>query len=169
MMLMMLAPLASIISIIGVPFLLLLEWASMRQVWHALPRPNPIKCACCIVFGCVLPMCPVLLFCGSEACPMRETWLLLAADLQKKSSRALEHGQPAQRTMSKVIIDGFPWIFDPSWSQSSQNGVPIVQLIGWSKPKKSYQSTTSAGPAPAARPKIRPCRRGPGQCPCPEL
>ena len=40
----------------------------------------------------------------------------------------LEHGQPAQRTMSKVIFDGFLWVFDPSWSQSSQNGVPIVQL-----------------------------------------
>ena len=46
-------------------------------------------------------------FCGSEARPMRETWLLLAADL-KKCNRGLEHGQPAQRTMSTVIIDGFP-------------------------------------------------------------
>ena len=34
---------------------------SMRQVWRALPRPNPIKCACCIVFGCVLPIFPALL------------------------------------------------------------------------------------------------------------
>ena len=25
---------------------------SMRQVWRALPRPNPIKCACCMVLGC---------------------------------------------------------------------------------------------------------------------
>ena len=23
----------------------------MRQVWRALPRPNPTKCACCMVFG----------------------------------------------------------------------------------------------------------------------
>ena len=42
-------------------------------------------------------------------CPMRETWLLLAAESQKtKCNRGLEHGEPAQRTMSKVIIDGFP-------------------------------------------------------------
>ena len=41
----------------------------------------------------------------------------------------LEHGQPAQRTMSKVIFDGFPWVFDPFCSQSCQNGVPIVQLM----------------------------------------
>ena len=40
-----------------------------------------------------------------------------------------EHGQPAQRTMSKFIFDGFPWVIDPSWSQSSQKGVPIVQLM----------------------------------------
>ena len=31
--------------------------------------------------------------------------------------------------MSKVIFDGFPWVFDPFCSQSSQNGVPIVQLM----------------------------------------
>ena len=31
--------------------------------------------------------------------------------------------------MSKVIFDGFPWVFDFCWSQSSQNGVSIVQLM----------------------------------------
>ena len=31
--------------------------------------------------------------------------------------------------MSKVIFDGFPRVFDPFCSQSSQNGVPIVQLM----------------------------------------
>ena len=46
-----------------------------------------------------------------------------------KCSCGLEHGQPAQRTMSKVIFDGFRWFFDPFCSQSSQNGVPIVQLM----------------------------------------
>ena len=46
-----------------------------------------------------------------------------------KLNCGLEHGQPAQRTMSKVIFDGFSWVVDPSWSQSSQNGVPIVQLM----------------------------------------
>ena len=56
-------------------------------------------------------------------------WLLLAADLLKKCTCGLEHGQPAQRTMSQVIFDGFPWVFEPSWSQSSQNGVSIVQLM----------------------------------------
>ena len=60
---------------------------------------------------------------------MREMWLLLAADLLKKCTCGLEHGQPAQRTMSKVIFDGFLWVFDSSWSQSSQNGVPVVQLM----------------------------------------
>ena len=93
--------------------------------------------------------------------------------------------------MSEAIIDGFPWVFCPSWSQSSQNGVPIVQLMlrasyrsiisttgnsfspNWDqngqKPKKSYQSTKAAGPASAAMPTIGPCRRGPGQSPCLEL
>ena len=28
----------------------------MRQVRRALPRPSPIKCECCMVFGCVLPL-----------------------------------------------------------------------------------------------------------------
>ena len=46
-----------------------------------------------------------------------------------KCNCGLEHGQPAQRTMSKVIFDGFPWVFDLFCSQSSQNGVPIVQLM----------------------------------------
>ena len=46
-----------------------------------------------------------------------------------KCNCGLEHGQPAQRTMSKVIVDGFPRLFDPFCSQSSQNGVPIVQLM----------------------------------------
>ena len=60
---------------------------------------------------------------------MREMLLLLAVDLLQKYTCGLEHGQPAQRTMSKGIFDGFLWVFDPSWSQSSQNGVPIVQLM----------------------------------------
>ena len=46
-----------------------------------------------------------------------------------KFNCGLEHGQPAQRAMSTVIFDGFPWVFHPSWPQSSQNGVPIVQLM----------------------------------------
>ena len=46
-----------------------------------------------------------------------------------KCNCGLEHGQPAQRTMSKVIFDGFPWVFDLFCTQSSQNGVPIVQLM----------------------------------------
>ena len=46
-----------------------------------------------------------------------------------KCNCGLEHGQPAQRTMSKVIFDGFPWVIDLFCSQSSQNGVPIVQLM----------------------------------------
>ena len=74
--------------------------------------------------------CPYIQhFCGSEACPMCEAWLLLAADLLQKCTCGREHGRPAQRTMSKVIFDGFPWVLDPSWAQSSQNGVPIVQLM----------------------------------------
>ena len=35
---------------------------SMRQVWRALPRPNPITCECCMVFGRVLPIFPALLW-----------------------------------------------------------------------------------------------------------
>ena len=29
---------------------------SMRQVWRALPRPNPIKCAYCMVYRRLLPI-----------------------------------------------------------------------------------------------------------------
>ena len=100
---------------------------STRHVWRALPRPNPIKYACCMVFGRVLPVFPALLWLLSLS--VREMWLLLAADLPQKCTCGLEHDQPAQRTTSKVIFDGFPWVLDPSWSQSSQNGVPIVQLM----------------------------------------
>ena len=57
---------------------------------------------------------------------MPEMWVLICPP---KCNRGLEHGQPAQRTVSKVIFDGFPWVFDPSWSQSCQNGFPIVQLM----------------------------------------
>ena len=35
---------------------------SMRQVWHALPRLNPIKCAYCMVFKCLLLIFPILLW-----------------------------------------------------------------------------------------------------------
>ena len=35
---------------------------SMRQDWRALPRPNPIKCAYCMVFKCLLPIFPILLW-----------------------------------------------------------------------------------------------------------
>ena len=35
---------------------------SMRQVWRALPRPNPIKCAYGMVFKCFLPIFPTLLW-----------------------------------------------------------------------------------------------------------
>ena len=34
----------------------------MRQVWRALPRPNPIRCECCMFFGSVLPIFPALLW-----------------------------------------------------------------------------------------------------------
>ena len=57
---------------------------------------------------------------------MPEMWVLICPP---KCNRGLEHGQPAQRTVSKVIFEGFPWVFDPSWSQSCQNGFPIVQLM----------------------------------------
>ena len=33
---------------------------SMRQVWRALPGPNPIKCECCMFLGSVLPIFPAL-------------------------------------------------------------------------------------------------------------
>ena len=35
------------------------------------------------------------------------------------------HGEPCL----KSFLDGFPSVFDPSWSQSCQNGFPIVQLM----------------------------------------
>ena len=100
---------------------------STRQVWRALPRPNPIKCACCMVCECVSPILPTALWLLS----LSNAWNVaaVAADLPKKSTCALEHGQPAQRTTSKVNFYGFSWVFDPSGSQSSPNGVPIVQLM----------------------------------------
>ena len=39
-------------------------------------------------------------FCGSKACPMPEMWVLICSP---KYNRGLEHGQPARRTVSKVI------------------------------------------------------------------
>ena len=50
-------------------------------------------------------------------------------EIPVKYNCGLEHGQPAQRTMSKVIFDGFPWVVDLFCSHSSQNGVPILQLM----------------------------------------
>ena len=52
----------------------------------------------------------------------------------------LEHGQPAQRTMSKVIFDGFPWVFDPFCSQSSQNGVPMFLYEARARARASYRN-----------------------------
>ena len=75
---------------------------------------------------------------------MREMLLLLAADLLQKCTCGLEHGQPAQRTMSKVIFDGFSWVFDPFCSQSSQNGVPIVQLMFVYEARAPRTGTSSA-------------------------
>ena len=78
--------------------------------------------ACCMVFGGVWVfahisstfVAPRLVQCVKCGC----SWQLIC----KKNA-------PAQRNMSEVIFDGFSWIFDPSWSQSSQNGVPIAQLM----------------------------------------
>ena len=60
-----------------------------------LPVPNETGLVCiaqarpykmCMLHG-FWAFCPyVQHFCGSEACPMRETWLLLAADLQQKNA-----------------------------------------------------------------------------------
>ena len=55
--------------------------------------------------------------------------------LPVKCNCGLEHRQPAQRTMSKVIFDGFPWVFDLFCSLSSENGVPIVQLMFLCEPR----------------------------------
>ena len=60
---------------------------SMRQVWHALPRPNPIKCACCMVLVCfghfssnfVFPKLVQCVKCANRA------------DLLKKCTCGLEH------------------------------------------------------------------------------
>ena len=88
---------------------------SMRQVWRALSTPNPIKCACCRVFGYVWPICPAL-------------W----CDLLKKCTCGLELFQPAQRTMSKVIFDGFSLGFGlllvpikPKWGPNCAADVPV--------------------------------------------
>ena len=53
----------------------------------------------------------------------------IGSRLAKKCNRGLERGQPAQRTMSKVIFDGFVGVFNLSWSQSSPNAVPIVLMM----------------------------------------
>ena len=100
----------------------------MREVWRASPRPHPIKCACSMVLDRFLPIFPALLWLQSlsYAGNVGATGSCFAPP---KWNRGLEHGQPAQRSVSKVIFDGFPWVFDPSWSQSCQNGFPIVQLM----------------------------------------
>ena len=60
---------------------------------------------------------------------MRDMWPLLAADLPPKCTCGLEHGQPAQRTTSKVIFDGFPWVLTLPSPNQAKKGVPIVQLM----------------------------------------
>ena len=56
-------------------------------------------------------------------------WMLLAADLPKTCTCGPEHGQPAQRTMSKVIFDGFPWVhlvpIKPKWDPQLSGDVPV--------------------------------------------
>ena len=78
-----------------------------------------------MIFGRVLPsstfVAPKLVQCVKCGC----YWWLIC----KKCNRGLEYGQPAQRTMSKVIFDGFRWVFDRSWPQSKQDGVPIMKMI----------------------------------------
>ena len=100
----------------------------MREVWRASPRPHPIKCACSMVLNRFLPIFPALLWLQSlsNAGNVGATGSCFAPP---KCNRGLEHGQPAQRTMFQVIFDGFPWVFDPSCSQSCQNGFLIVQLM----------------------------------------
>ena len=56
----------------------------------------------------------------------------------------LEHGQPAHTTMFKVILDGFPWVFDRARSQSSQIGVPIVQLMFLYEARAAPRTGTSS-------------------------
>ena len=68
----------------------------------------------------------------------------VGADLPPpKCNRGLEHGQPAQRSVSKVIFDGFPWVFDPSLSQSCQNGFPIVRLMFLYEARASYAASAA--------------------------
>ena len=84
---------------------------SMKQVRRTLPRPSPIRCACCIVFGCVLPIVPAPLWLAPKLVQCVKCgcyWQLISP---KKCICGLEHGQPAQRTMSKVIFVGFPFGF----------------------------------------------------------
>ena len=86
---------------------------SMRQVWRELPRPNSINCACCMVFGFV--------------CPYFQHFCDAAANWQKTAlvgqSMVSLRGEPFT-----VVFDGSSCVFDPSCSQLSQNGVPIVLL-----------------------------------------
>ena len=49
---------------------------------------------------------PKLVQCMNSGC----YWQLICS---KKCNCGLEHAQPAQRTVSKVIFDGFSWCFDP--------------------------------------------------------
>ena len=64
--------------------------------------------------------------CGSKACPMPEMWVLICSP---KYNRGLEHGQPARRTVSKVIFDGFPGFLTLPGPNHCPNGFPIVQLM----------------------------------------
>ena len=76
---------------------------SMRQVWRALPRPNPITCACLMGF-LVCFAHNFQHFCSSSKLVQYVKW---GCSLAKNCTCGQEHGQPAQKTLFKVVFDGF--------------------------------------------------------------
>ena len=61
----------------------------------------------------------------------------------KKISCGREHGQPHREPCLKSSLMVFLGFLTPPWSQSSQNGVPIVQLMFLYKARAPYRNIIS--------------------------
>ena len=108
---------------------------SMRQVWRALPRPNPIKCAYCMILKCLFPIFPALVWPlgrphdargADDAGSWGGCWAL---KMRYKPQQNAHNARCGQCLWFNAVVDAFSWVFDPSWSESSQNRVPIVLMM----------------------------------------
>ena len=97
---------------------------SMRQVWCALPKPNPVKCACCGVFAYISStfMASKLVQCVKCGC----FWQLIC---KNNCTCGLEHGQPHREPCLKLSLMAFLWFLTPPGTNQAKNGVSVVGLM----------------------------------------